>query len=379
MGRRRDAGNPAASVTASTALRNSAVWACTGLRAGLISTMPIDTFRRLPGVGVDVETVKPLVLIEPSSYAEGQPQPIGDWLYASQMDLDRCGNAFGLITARDGLGLPARVDLVPFEDVKVKVRGSRIVNYQFGRTDYTSLEVWHERQYILSGVPLGLSPIAYAAWSIAGYLSAQAFAVRWFAGGAVPSGDLMFNGRGDINPTDAEIHKRRFMAAVGNGEPFVHGKDWTYVPVGSKASDAKFLEQMNYGVADVCRFLGVPGDMIDAPQQGSSVTYANITQRNLQFMITNLGPAITRREGALSRWLAKPRFVKLNTDAILRMDPQQRTQILLDKVQGKLLTPSEARSFDNLPPFTPEQIAELTEMQILADRSPLKTAPGGTS
>lgn len=365
-------------VTTTTAMRHSAVWACTRLRADLVSTMPLDCFRTLPSTPVTIEVPKPPVLVEPSSHGDGHPIDLSEWMYSSQMDLDRHGNAVGLIRAWDGQGLPARIDLVPAEDVSMRVSGGVVIEYRIGSKTYAPREVWHERQYTVPGLHVGLSPITYAAWSIGGYLSAQEFALDWFQGGAQPSATLK-NESKEIDATEAEKHKRRFMASQRVGEPFVHGKDWTYTAIGSKASESAFLEEMNYGVADVCRFFGVPGDMIDAPTKGSAVTYANITQRNLQLLIMNLGPAIIRREKALSRLLPRPRFVKMNTDALLRMDPLQRAEILLSQVAGKTRTPSEARALDNLPPFTPEQIDELKALQILDDRSPAKTAPGGTS
>src|SRR5690349_22002342 len=42
------------------------------------------------------------------------------------------------------------------------------------------------------------------------------------------------------------------------------------------------------------------------------------------FLVMHLGPVVSRREEALSRLTPGPRFVKLNTDALLRMDPSSR-------------------------------------------------------
>ena len=42
----------AAAVTNETALRHSAVWACLRLRANLISTMPVDLYRKVDGIQV---------------------------------------------------------------------------------------------------------------------------------------------------------------------------------------------------------------------------------------------------------------------------------------------------------------------------------------
>jgi hypothetical protein len=76
----------------------------------------------------------------------------------------------------------------------------------------------------------------------------------------------------------------------------------------------------------------------------------------------HLGPAIKRREDALSELSAAPRFVKLNTDALLRMDPAARDLMLTQQVASKRRTISEARAVDNLPPLTPEQEDEIARL-----------------
>jgi hypothetical protein len=91
--------------------------------------------------------------------------------------------------------------------------------------------------------------------------------------------------------------------------------------------------------------------MIDAEGSSSSITYANVTQRNVQLLVMNLGPAIARREAALSTLLAAPRFVKFNTDAILRMDPSAVTANLVAQTGAGLRTINESRAILNLPPL----------------------------
>lgn len=136
-------------------------------------------------------------------------------------------NAFGLITACDGLGFPARIDLVPLSEVTVKGTGGQITKYRICGTDYEPYEVWHERQYTVSGMALGLSPVAYAAWSIGEYLSIQQFALDWFSNGAMPSAHLK-NTAKVINPQQATEVKDRFKAATANRDLFVTGMDWQY-------------------------------------------------------------------------------------------------------------------------------------------------------
>jgi HK97 family phage portal protein len=325
---------------------------------------------------------KPPVLVCPGGSEVG----IKEWMYSTEFDLDRAGNCFGIITERtgvigpDGRGLPGRIDLVELGEVTVRAKGPQISKYKICGVDYDPWDVWHERQYTVAGFPLGLSPVAYAAWSIEESLNAQQFARDWFGAGIVPSGTLK-NTSKTIDRKNAREAKESFRAAVSNGDVFVHGADWEYKPIQAVAQQAQFVEARQFGMGDIARFFGVPGDLIDAAVSGSSVTYANISQRNLQFLIMHLGPAVGRREDAFSRkLLSNPRYVKLNTDALLRMDPQTRAATLAAQINSRTLTPSEARALEDRPPFTEDQYAEFD--RLFGSRSvptPPPTAPTGAT
>ncbi|MYV64444.1 phage portal protein [Streptomyces sp. SID2131] len=349
-------------VTNETAMRHSAVWACLRLRADLVSTMPVDVYRKVDGINVEVP--KPPVLVSPGGTQVG----VMEWLYSSQVDLDRAGNAFGLITERsgvigpDGRGLPARIDLLALGDVTVRSRGAEITKFIVGGTEYEPWEIWHEKQYTIAGLPLGLSPVAYAAWTLEEALTAQQFARDWFAGGAVPMAELK-NTAKTITPDQARVAKDAFRASVSDGDLFVHGMDWEYKPIQAVASQSAFIEARQFAMTDIARFFNCPADLIDAAVSGSSITYASMTQRNLQFLIMSLGPAIARREGAFSRGLVSgPRFVKLNSDALLRMDPEARARTIASKITSRTLTPDEGRALDDLPPLTDEQYAQFDRL-----------------
>lgn len=362
-------------VNTSSALRQSAVWAAIDLRAGLMSSFPIDTYRKV--AGLQIEVPKPPVLVSPS----GDEMRMREWMYATQVDLDRAGNCYGLITEVDGAGKPRRIDLVAHEDVTVNVKKG-VVSYTIKGEKYERREVWHERQYVIPGLAVGLSPIAHAAWSLGLWASAAEFAAQWFTNhGMIPNGHLR-NTNKTLTATEADAVKARFKVAVEGGDMFVTGNDWELKTGGAPAADMRFLEQQEVSDREAARFLGVPGDMIDVSTKGSSVTYANITQRNLQFLITKLGPAVARREDALSTLMQSPRFVKLNTSAILRMDPETQSRILINEVQGLITAPSEARALMNRAPFTPEQLREFELLGITGSGTPspaINVSTGGTS
>jgi HK97 family phage portal protein len=340
------------------ALRVSAVWACLRLRADLISTLPVDVYRRVEGRAVEVP--RPPVLTHPSS----MHPLLNEWLYATQMDLDRYGNAFGRIVARDGAGRPMQIEPYPAAEWSVRHdRATGAVTYRHLGQAVDSADVWHERQYSVPGVPVGLSPVAAAAMTLAHNLSAQEFALTWFTAGAQPTGMLKNTSR-TVSAADAAVVKERFAAATAERGVFVAGADWDYQPGAAAASDARFLDAMGTTSGDVCRYLGVPGDMVDvASDSASAVTYANVTQRNLQLLTLNLGPAITRRELTFSdRLVAAPRFVKFNADAMLRMDARAKAELLGLGVDKRLRTPDEARALLDLPPLAEADYAQFDRL-----------------
>lgn len=344
-------------VTTDSAMRHSAVWACVALRAGLISSFPCDSYRMVGDIQVEVP--KAPVLIDPG----GSEWDYTDWMYASQVDMDRTGNAIGLITIKNGLGLPARIELAPASACSViKKKGEYLPRYRIDGTEYTRDQVWHERQNVVPGLPVGLSPIAYAAWTIGEYLSIQDFALAWFAGGGVPKARLR-NTEKRVPPREAAMIKERWRATVADGDLFVHGSDWEYDLMQAEVMGLEWLEGRRFGLPEVCRFLQCPADLIDAAISApGSITYQTALQRNLQFLVTQLGPAVQRREKNLTKLLPRPRFVKLNTDALLRMDPETRGKVLNEAIKHRRLAPSEARALDNRAPFTPEQIEEFNTL-----------------
>lgn len=360
LNERRNVRRGGVAVTAETAMRHSAVWACLRLRADLVSTMPVDQYRKVRVGGVDVQvavTTMP-VLVSPG----GERVGIQEWLYSTQVDLDRAGNCFGVITERNALGLAARIDLVALADVTVRARGADIYEYEIAGVKYNAengrlRDVWHERQFTVAGSPLGLSPVAHAAWTLEEAFGAQRFALDWFGGKAVPMAALK-NIAKTLTPGESRVAKDAFNAAIANGDLFVHGRDWEYKPIQAVAQQSEFLATRGFSLGDIARFFGCPGDMIDAAVSTGSITYASMTQRNLQFLIMHLGPAVMRRETALSTLTPRPHYVKLNRSALLAMDPAARAITLKTRIDSRTLTPNEARALEDLAPLTDEQYEE---------------------
>lgn len=356
VGRQTAARSGGVHINGDTALRNSAVWAALTIRADLVSTFPVDVFRDSKGTPVE-QPLTPFFL-NPG----GTDVDWCEWAYSTQFDIDRYGNTFGLITARDAYGLPARIDLWAAGGVTALVRGGELWGFRYCGVEYPKLDVWHEKQNTVAGLHVGLSPIAYAAWMLGEYASIQQFALDWFGAGAVPSGHLR-NTEKKLDPDLSREVKQEFKATVKAGDVFVSGSDWEYSIIKSDMESSNWLEAKNASLVDVARYLRVPADLIDAALSGQHITYANMSQRNLQFLIMHLNPGMVRREKKFSdRLLSAGRYMKFNRGALLQMDPATQSTMLGQQVKDRLRAPSEARSLLELPEFTEAQLAEFDRL-----------------
>jgi HK97 family phage portal protein len=346
----------APTVTQEGALRNSVWWAGLNMRANIVSTFPVDVVRDTgDGITQSVKNPGPMVSTPWIN------TDITEFLYSTQMDKDRYGNAVGIIRERNAYGLPTAVELQLMANCAAIMDGPTIRQWRCGRDYYDVKDIWHEKQYTVAGLALGLSPLAYAA---AGAMSvaqlSEQFAINWFGNGATPRGVLKNNKREKLNPKDVENAKRGFQNATAGGEIFVHGAEWEWLPAQTSAATAGFLAQRSASDRDVARFVGVPAGMIDVEVATGNITYANVTQFNLHMLVNYLGPSVARTQNFwTNNALPKPWKFRLNTDALLRMDPTAKADIMVKLMNAKLRTPDEIRALDNLPPYTPEQISQV--------------------
>jgi phage portal protein BeeE len=147
-------------------------------------------------------------------------------------------------------------------------------------------------------------------------LAAQRYGSAFFGDSAIPSMALVSDQ--SLTQQQAQItrdiwefsHKgRRGTAVFGNGlKP---------VPLNVPPEASQFLDTQRFSVQQVCRYFGVPPEMIGA-DSGSPKTYANLEQRNLDFLTYGVGPKIVRLEHTLNASLPRGQFVKFNTGALLR-------------------------------------------------------------
>jgi HK97 family phage portal protein len=346
-----------------------AVWSAVRLRANVIGSLPVGVFRNgpdgLPRRVPDAQVNGALTM--PSAQFD-----MVSWLHASQLSLDLRGNAYGKIVARHpATYLPTQVELVHPDDVTVDERSDGTIEYRFGGRQVPTFDVWHERQNEVPGSVVGMSPITAAARALGITLSAEDYGGRFYDEALTPSS--LLSSDAPIDEDQARIVKARVRATQNGREPLVLGGNWTYRPLAISPTDAAYLEVLARGDIDAGRLFDVPGELIDANTSGSSVTYANREQRVQDLLAFRLGPAITRRERALSRLTPRGQYVKLNIAALLRADLMTRYKSYELGLRNGFLTFDEVRALEDREPISAEDLALLNGLGLLG--KPGATAP----
>jgi HK97 family phage portal protein len=331
------AGEP---VTVDTALRLSTVWGCVRLLADSVSTLPLHVYR---GEDRDPIPVPPLLQRPSADFPE-----LADWLWAVMASVLLRGNAWGVITARSGAGmLPAQVDLVHPDRVAVVLEdGQWVVRVGDERKDWSDL--FHVKAYPFPGSPLGLSPIAYAREAIGLGLGAERYGAKFFGDSAVPSGVLTSDQR--IGEEKAEQlqarweqrHKgKRRIAVLGDGARFQ--------PITVAPEEAQFIATQKFSVATICRFYGIPPEMMAGETAGHEA-YTSPEMRGTDFLTFTLRPWLLRVERAVSGLLPSTQTAKFNAGGFVRATLLDRYQAHKLGIEAGWLQRSEVRELEDLPP-----------------------------
>jgi HK97 family phage portal protein len=333
------AGEP---VTIDSALRLSTVWGCVRLLADSVSTLPLHVYR-----GDDRAPIPtPPLLARPSA---DFPE-LADWLWACMASLLLRGNAWGVITNRAGAGLlPAQVDLVHPDRVAVTVEDGQNV-IRIGGVKYDRAALFHVKAYPFPGSMLGLSPIAYARESIGLGLGAERYGAQFFDDAAIPSGVLTSDQRIGQEKADElkarwkQRHKsRRDIAVLGDGAKF---QAITIAP-----DEAQFIQTQKFSVATICRFYGVPPEMMAGETAGHEA-YTSPEMRGTDFLTFILRPWLYRVERAISsQLLASTQTAKFNAGGFVRATLRDRYEAHRIGIEAGFLTRNEARELEDRPPI----------------------------
>ena len=333
-------------VSTSTSLQLLTVYGCVRLIADSIATLPVDVFRETSDGRVEV--TKPTWMTQPTVDLDWTA-----WVTQVLTSLLLAGNSY-LWRIYDAEARLA--ELVPLDPTKVTVRREKgRKRFLVAGQPMDPVELLHIPGLMFPGSEVGLSPVEAARQSIGMGMSAQEYGARFFGQGATQTGvievpgDMTSTQMGDLARSWERRHSGKSKAHL----PGVLKEGAHWVSTGVTNEQAQFLGTRRYTAAEIAgqMFLIDPSDL-GIGVADTSLTYANLQDRNLRRVQVVLLPWIVRLETAISRLLATPRYMKLNVSGLLRADLKTRYEayaIGLDPTRPFLKT-EEVRAWEELPP-----------------------------
>lgn len=352
------------------ALRHSCVWRCADLIASLLSMCQPWAYKApasgvsTPGLGIQGGVrlgQQPIILNQPEARGD-----IGDWLYSATMAIALRGNVYGLVVGTDPkLGYPTQVELQRNESVRTRIEPDGSLEYKFQGVVQDPSRVFHQAMFRPAGSMSGLSILQYAQQSIRTGQNAESFGNAFFEDGGHPTGLLLNDSQDEFSQEDAQTVKQKFLSAVhGSREPVVMTGGWKYEKIQVNPSDSQFLDTQKMSDVKVCRYFGVPPELIGAASEGTSLTYANVEQRGLDLLTFTMQRWFTWWERKLGYMLPGGQYVKFDLAPLLRTDIYTRARVNHALIASRMMTIDEVRQSEDLPPLTQQQIDQINDLQV---------------
>lgn len=199
---------------------------------------------------------------------------------------------------------------------------------------------------------VGLSPITLARLSMQTNLAGDRAANRQFINGALVSGLVTPEQDEDLTEDEAKVVKdmiRRSITGVENaGDVAVINRRLKWQQWQLNAEDAQFLQSRTFQIDEIGRWYGVPPHLLGLTEKSTSWGQG-ITEQNRGLSRYTLSNWTNRFEQRLSR-LIGTKTAEFDYTAFVAPSPEVEIRLLLEQVNGGLITPNEARRVRNMPP-----------------------------
>ena len=342
------------SVTVESAMQ-AATGACIRLLADDISSLPVNVFRKVDGVTQDSN--QPAWLEYPTGRRWDTFQTyLSDVVVSMLTD----GNAF--IECVPNTFNPKYFKVHDPESISIELRGGAII-YKNGLQEWNETQMAHIPWVRLPGKLRGMSVLDAARDATGLEIAARQWAGAFFANGGTVGTVISHPGK----PTQDEVDLMRDSfneRHQGSANAFNMG----IITGGAKLMDGTVKPQeaqleplWKHVLEEAARLYHIPPHLLGSQDPGGS-SYSSVEHRSIEYVEHAMMPVTTRIEATHNRFLGRDRFLKVNTNGLLRGDVKSRAAWYQMAITNKVIRPSEVRDKEDLP-FDPENTGYLQTPQ----------------
>ncbi len=259
------------------------------------------------------------------------------------------GRAWWVITSRDNAGLPLAVEWVPEWSADLTDDGvliGHIDGRRFDEFDVIRIDGPHEG-VLATGTP-----------TIRQAVRLQRAALR-VADNPVPAINLHHEGAGRLTPDEIDnLIDSWVKARRGDNGGVAYTNSAINAQVLGLNPEQLLIEGRRMAALQVARALGVPAWVIDAPVEGSALTYSNTPSRSRELVDYGLSPYLAAIESRLSMGDVLPdgQWARFDVDELLRADFGDRMSAYKTAREAGVYTVDELREREHGRPVTSEEI-----------------------
>ena len=348
-------------VTEDEALQNDTAWACGNLIARSIATMPPKVLvPRGPnaGDGNDHLVDHPVELM--FKRAANPECSAFQFTEAALLSAIFQGNFFAEIE-RDQLGRPLALWPVQAErvyvyhDPETGALQYDVRNFGQGVVTLQPKDVFHLAGPRIYG-NIGMSVISYARHSLGVALAQERYAGSFIRNQASPSGLITLK-----STLSAEGFKRLkaqvetlYQGPRKAGKVLFSDGDVDWKPISISPADSQFLEQRKFSTEVICRWFGVPPQLVGVQDK---MTLNNAEIAGQQFLTYAVLPWLVRIEQEANRKLldraiaGRQPFLKIDARALVRANTAAQYQAMAAGRQWGILSVNDCREMIDLEPI----------------------------
>ena len=345
------------SVTPSSAIQVSAVYACVRVIAETIASLPLHVYESTDA-GSRKANEHPLYRLlhdEPNTEMTSFI-----WREVMLSHLLLYGNSYCQILRSGRSKIVGLYPLLPDHmAVDRDTKGKLTYTYTTseGRMEQLNPEdVLHIPGLGFDGV-MGYSPIALEKAAIGLGIAAEEYGSKFFQNGARPSG-ILTHPNTVKDPAALRASWNAAYGGSGNASRVaVLEEGMTFVPLSMPNNEAQFLETRKFQVTEICRIFRVPPHMIGDLERA---TFSNIESQNISFAVHTIRPWLVRIEQAINKTLIpeneKDRYyAQFNIDGLMRGDYKSRMEGYAIARQNGWMSANDIRALENLNPISEEE------------------------
>lgn len=180
----------------------------------------------------------------------------------------------------------------------------------------------HLKFETMPGALLGHGPLSAATGAVRAALMFEKFQEKWFDTTGIPVGVITVPGA--MNPQQSKMFSEAWDNFIKDTSrtPVLPG-GIKYDQIQGKPAEMQYLEVSEANTRNIARIFGIPAANLLSAIDGTSMTYTNYIESNLQFLQNTLLRYMNEIEDGLSSLLPRSQKVLFNQEQLLRMAPEK--------------------------------------------------------